>query len=221
MKPNLSLRKTLSLLLAGAGVVLLTPTASLGQSPGVASPTDPKVTICYSGRTILVSQATANALIGANLAYSGPCTNVINQQMCYRGRNISVSPAVVNSMLSAGATLGLCSGSLVGSGDGKSTAVAAAVPSVGSSVTPSVSPLAALPPSLVTPAVGRPNSPVQLNEVEVCYKGHTLSVMPTAVQTYLAIGGKLGSCSQVSALKAESDAKPASKKSDTADDSKQ
>ena len=113
-------------------------------------------------------------------------------------------------MMAAGATLGVCSPSLVGSGDGKSTAptvVAGSTSTVGSSVTPSTVPALPNLPAFVTPAIGRPNSPVLLNEVEVCYKGHTLSVIPTAVQTYLAIGGKLGPCSKVSPVKAVADEK--------------
>ncbi len=214
MKPNSSLLTTISLFALAVGGLGDFATETLGQQ-GIASPIDPKVTICYQNRTILVSQTTANSLITANLATLGACTNVTYQAMCYRGRNISVSPSVVSSMLAAGATLGACSPSLVGSGDGKSIApgaVSSAASGVGSSVTPSTSPLAPLPPALVTPAIGRPNSPVQINEIDICYKGHTLSVMPTAVQTYLAIGGTLGPCSKTSTLKSESEEKSSVKK---------
>ena len=203
MKPNFSLLKSLTLFTLTVG--------SLGglysnEAQGQVTQINPKVTICYQNRTILVATTTAQALIAANQATAGACTNVVSVAMCYNGRNIQVSPAVVNAMLSAGATLGSCSPSLVGSGDGKSTAPSATSPAtsgVVSSVTPSTAPAAPVLPAFITPAVGRPNSPVQINEIDVCYKGHTLSVMPTAVQTYLSIGGTLGPCSKVSLKKTE------------------
>lgn len=222
MKPNFSLLKSLTLFTLAVGSF-----SGLYSNEAQAQVTqiNPKVTICYQNRTILVATTTAQALIAANQATAGACTNVVSVAMCYNGRNIQVSPAVVNAMLTAGATLGSCSPSLVGSGDGKSTAPSATsstTSAVGSSVTPSTAPAAPVLPAFISPAVGRPNSPVQINEIDVCYKGHTLSVMPTAVQTYLSIGGTLGPCSKVSLKKTDSEELQALKKTlEAAEETKQ
>jgi len=158
---------------------------ALAQKPDPLSPNEPKVTICHNvahnPHTITVAQSA----VPAHLAHGdtlGPCASEPNVTICHRGRTISVSQSAVSAHLAHGDSVGACSSF-------SSSSVSA------TSARPLAAPFLPPPP---TPVLIPPAAPgaVVTDEVEVCYKGHTVKVTQTSLQTYLSIGAKLGPCKE-------------------------
>ena len=176
MKPSQSfLPRASTIASVIAGVALFTAATTFAQKSDSVSPTEPKVTLCHNGHSITVAQAAvpAHQAHGDTL---GPCPSEPNVLLCHGGHTIRVDQNSVQTHLDHGDTLGPCS-SFAGGNATESASLAR----------PAATPLPTVAPST-------PVAPVTPTEVAICYKGHTVKVAPTAVQTYLSIGAVLGPC---------------------------
>lgn len=187
MKP--SVLRTLTC--AAVALSLVVANSVLAQKKDPVSPNEPKVTICHNGHSITVAQSA----VPAHLAHGdtvGPCASEANVLICHRGRTLNVAQSAVSAHLAHGDTLGECS-SL--SRSEVSAPVALTAPAATGLGTPTLpAPTAALArPVAPAPA---PQTPVIADEVELCYKGHTVKVTRGSIQTYLSIGATFGPCAQ-------------------------
>ena len=152
------------------GVAVFATAPAFAQKSDPISPNEPKVTLCHNvdhnPHTITVAQSA----VAAHLAHGDsltPCQSDVNVTICHRGITITVSQSALAAHLAHGDSTGPCT-SFAGS---QSRAVAVA-----------------------PPAPIQPPSPVVSTDVAMCYKGHTVMVASTSVQTYLSIGAALGKC---------------------------
>lgn len=140
------------------------------QKSDPVSPNEPKVTLCHNIDNNPHTISVAQSAVPAHLAHGdtlGPCQTDANVTICHRGNTITVSQSAVSAHLAHGDTIGPCS--TFASSQSKAIAVAPPTP----------------PPA--------PTAAVAI-EVPMCYKGRTVMVSSTAVQTYLTIGAVLGKC---------------------------
>jgi hypothetical protein len=178
MKPSVLRTLIVTLALAAA-------TSAMAQKKDPVSPNEPKVTICHNGHSITVAQSA----VPAHLAHGdtvGPCASESNVLLCHRGRTINVAQSAVPSHLAHGDTLGECS-TVSSSSVSAPTAFGRSTPAIPQPV------VAAKPVTPVQPQQ-TPQTPVTSDEISICYKGHTVSITRSSVQTYLSIGATLGAC---------------------------
>lgn len=192
MKPSqsfLPLVSTIASLIAGAA--LFTAATAFAQKSDDTSPTEAKVTLCHNGHSITVSQSA----VPAHQAHGdllGPCPSESKVLLCHGGHTIRVDQNSVAAHLAHGDNLGPCSTfANQGATDPSSFAALQARS-------------AAAAPSAVSP--NAPLTSAVSTEVAICYKGHTVKVAPTAVQTYLSIGAALGPCEYKDASGAKTEA---------------
>lgn len=172
-----------------ATFALAAVTSALAQKPDPISPNEPKVTICHNAAGNPHTITVAQSAVAAHLAHGdtlGPCGSETKVLICHRGRTLSVPQSALASHLAHGDSPGECSSV-------SRSAVTSTLPTgLGNPAVPQQQAAALAKP--VNPA--QPQTPVTGDEISVCYKGQTVNVVRTSVQTYLSIGATLGACPQ-------------------------
>jgi hypothetical protein len=176
-----------------ATLALAAVTSAFAQKKDSVSPNEPKVTMCHNIDNNPHSITVAQSAVAAHLAHGdtlGSCETETKVLVCHRGRTLSIPQSALATHLAHGDSPGECSAvsrSAVTSSFGAPVPAGLGNPALPQ---PQAAPLA----KPVSPA--QPQTPLTSDEISICYKGQTVNVVRTSVQTYLSIGATLGACPQ-------------------------